>query len=159
MRPNEHRAREPADDRTAIDAVAARLAAALGPDELAADIPLASLGRWRIGGPADLVATPNSVDALARTLAIVTDAGIPAITVGDGSNLLFDDRGLRGVVRVGGGMPWRRHGYCRRLVPQLVVATRDNPTHAHAHTRPVHDSRNAPTAVARTRAHTHTGTD
>ncbi|HEU0066655.1 MAG TPA: UDP-N-acetylmuramate dehydrogenase [Sphingomonas sp.] len=74
----------------------------LAADELAFDVPLAQLGRWRIGGTADLVATPRSADTLAATLAVIAQAGVPHVVVGDGSNLLFDDAGFRGVVvRIG----------------------------------------------------------
>lgn len=97
-----------------LAAVAAELRRALGPDELAADVPLASLSRWRIGGPADLVAMPGSVEALADTLRVVRRAGVPVVVVGHGSNLLFDDAGLRGVViRLGralGGLRFGAHG-------------------------------------------------
>lgn len=80
----------------------ALLRARLREDEVAADVPLATLGRWRIGGPADVVVTPRSTPALALTLQVVTDTGVPYVVIGDGSNLLFDDRGFRGVViRVG----------------------------------------------------------
>lgn len=80
----------------------ALLRADLAPDEVATDVPLSTLGRWRIGGPADIVVTPRSVQALGRALAIVAETGVPHVVIGDGSNLLFDDQGFRGVViRVG----------------------------------------------------------
>lgn len=71
-------------------------------DELAFDMPLTQLGRWRIGGAADIVATPRSVGSLAAILSIIAEFGVPHVVVGDGSNLLYDDDGFRGVVvRVG----------------------------------------------------------
>lgn len=99
---------------TPLAVVEAELRRALGSDELAAGVPLASLSRWRIGGPADLVATPGSAEALADVLRIVRRAGVPVVVVGHGSNLLFDDAGLRGVVvRLGralGGFRFGEHG-------------------------------------------------
>lgn len=92
----------------------ARLRAALGPDEVETDVPLSTMGRWRIGGPADVVVTPGTVRALGETLRALHETGAPSIVIGDGSNLLFDDRGFRGVVvRVGrafGGFEARADG-------------------------------------------------
>lgn len=77
-------------------------AAALPATSLAFDVPLASLGRWRIGGPADVVVTPASVDELRVTLRLIADHALPHVIVGHGTNLLYDDAGFRGVaVRIG----------------------------------------------------------
>ena len=70
----------------------------LRPDEFERDVLLADVGRWRIGGPADLVVTPCSLDALATTLNTVARLELPRVVIGHGSNLLFDDGGVRGVV-------------------------------------------------------------
>ncbi len=60
--------------------------------------PLCEHCTWRIGGPADVWVEPGAVDQLARLRRILADHGGPHIVMGDGSNLLFDDAGLRGVV-------------------------------------------------------------
>ncbi|SEN65578.1 UDP-N-acetylmuramate dehydrogenase [Sphingomonas gellani] len=87
-----------ASTRPAIDA----LRDALPAEALALDLPLATLGRWRIGGPADAVVTPRDVDALRAALMVIARTGVPHVIVGDGSNLLYDDAGFRGVVvRIG----------------------------------------------------------
>jgi UDP-N-acetylmuramate dehydrogenase len=79
----------------------ARLEAAL-PGRVAAGVSLGQLGRWRIGGPADLVVTPESVENVARAIAILGDSGVRWATIGEGSNLLFDSAGYRGVIlRIG----------------------------------------------------------
>lgn len=66
------------------------------------DVSLATLARWRIGGRADAVVTPSTRSALAATLRAIDRTGVPHVVIGDGSNLLFDDAGFRGVVvRVG----------------------------------------------------------
>ena len=86
----------------ALRGALARLRERLRPDEVATNVPLSTLGRWRIGGPADVVATPRDARALAETLRALDETGAPSIVIGDGSNLLFDDQGFRGVVvRVG----------------------------------------------------------
>jgi len=111
--------------------------AAAGPDlaqsDIAFDVPLAGLGRWRIGGIADLVATPSTREALAACLRAVRDTGVPALVIGDGTNLLFDDAGFRGVViRIGrrlGGVEIAPEGLVTagagQWVPTLVRRTID----------------------------------
>jgi UDP-N-acetylmuramate dehydrogenase len=85
-----------------VTAATASLALALPAAIVRRDVPLASLGRWRIGGPADLVIEPRDEEELAGCLVRLHRSGVPYIIVGDGSNLLFDYAGLRGaVVKVG----------------------------------------------------------
>ncbi|AGW13103.1 UDP-N-acetylmuramate dehydrogenase [Megalodesulfovibrio gigas] len=60
--------------------------------------PLADYCTWRMGGPADLLVEPASAAHLARILAWCREHGAPCVVIGEGSNLLFDDAGLRGVV-------------------------------------------------------------
>ncbi|WP_256377305.1 UDP-N-acetylmuramate dehydrogenase [Novosphingobium sp. 9U] len=86
----------------AVRSTADALQTVLPPHALTFDLPLATLGRWRIGGPADVVASPESIEMLREVMAIITRTGVPHVIVGDGSNLLYDDAGFRGVVvRIG----------------------------------------------------------
>jgi UDP-N-acetylmuramate dehydrogenase len=67
-----------------------------------AQAPLTQFSRWRIGGPADYLVDLRSGPAVPDTLAWLNARGIPVIVIGDGSNILFDDAGFRGVVlRIG----------------------------------------------------------
>ena len=68
-----------------------------GMDPLEAE-PLRNHSTWRIGGPADVLVEPSSWEQVALVLQHTHEHGIPAVVIGKGSNLLFDDRGLRGVV-------------------------------------------------------------
>lgn len=63
-----------------------------------ADAPLARRGWWRVGGPADLWAELSTPDQLALALALARDNGLPVSVVGNGSNLLVADAGIRGLV-------------------------------------------------------------
>ena len=59
------------------------------------------LGRFtasRVGGPADLLVTVESVDQLADAATILWDLEIPFIIIGGGSNVLISDSGVRDVV-------------------------------------------------------------
>jgi len=56
--------------------------------------PMARRGFWRIGGPADLFVEVPDASALATIVA----TGLPTTILGNGSNLLVADAGIRGVV-------------------------------------------------------------
>ena len=60
--------------------------------------PLAPLTTWRIGGPAEVLATPTGEEDLARGLAWAAARGVDCRILGNGSNLLVDDAGVPGVV-------------------------------------------------------------
>ena len=53
---------------------------------------------FKIGGPADLLVEPNSIDALSDILKACKAEGIRPRIFGRGSNVLVPDEGLRGVV-------------------------------------------------------------
>jgi UDP-N-acetylmuramate dehydrogenase len=66
--------------------------------EISVEAPLAPLTTWRIGGPAELLAVPADVADLGRALAWAAGRGLPWRVLGNGSNLLVSDRGVRGLV-------------------------------------------------------------
>jgi len=53
---------------------------------------------WRLGGPADLFVQPLGLDDLTETIAFGREKGLPTKLVGNGSNLLVGDKGIRGLV-------------------------------------------------------------
>lgn len=62
------------------------------------DEPMSRHTSFKIGGPADLVAIPSSVDDLRTVLAFCTSESLPWFVMGNGTNLLVRDKGIRGVV-------------------------------------------------------------
>jgi UDP-N-acetylmuramate dehydrogenase len=65
-------------------------------------VPLKECGWWRIGGPADLLVEPGSGEQLQTLLSALKRLDLTHVIIGDGSNILFDDKGFRGVViRIG----------------------------------------------------------
>lgn len=63
---------------------------------------------FRIGGPADLLLIPPSVEALSVAFESATRLGIPITRLGGGTNLLVSDAGVRGlVVRLGRAFDYR----------------------------------------------------
>jgi len=60
--------------------------------------PMSRHTSFRIGGPADLLAQPQSEQELAALLAKAAANAVPVTLVGNGSNLLVRDKGIRGLV-------------------------------------------------------------
>ncbi len=66
--------------------------------DLEAEATLAPLTTWRIGGPAELLATPTDENDLAIAVGWAGEQGVPWRVLGNGSNLLVSDQGVRGLV-------------------------------------------------------------
>ena len=81
-------------DKTAL----AEKLQSLGAEKVFIDEPMSTHTTWKIGGPADVFVTPGSDQELAAILRFVTDEDIPWLIIGNGSNLLVGDKGVRGVV-------------------------------------------------------------
>jgi len=60
--------------------------------------PLARYTTFRIGGPADSFFVPEDEDDLIHALKYCREQGIPWFILGNGSNLLVSDQGIRGMV-------------------------------------------------------------
>ncbi|ANM29452.1 hypothetical protein ABI59_07435 [Acidobacteria bacterium Mor1] len=62
------------------------------------ECPLAPFTTWKIGGPAELLAEPVSPEDLVVALGWAAGRRIPWRVLGNGSNLLIRDQGVRGLV-------------------------------------------------------------
>ncbi len=60
--------------------------------------PMAPHTTFRLGGPADLFVQPVDLEDLARTIQFARAKGLPLKVIGNGSNLLVADAGIRGLV-------------------------------------------------------------
>ena len=60
--------------------------------------PLAAHCTFKIGGPADVFAQPETEEQLCRTIALCREYGVKYYLLGNGSNILFEDAGYHGVV-------------------------------------------------------------
>ncbi len=68
------------------------------PDIMKEALPLSRHSSFKIGGPADLAAFPRTEKELCAILSLAKEQGIRTMIVGNGSNLLFDDAGFRGLI-------------------------------------------------------------
>jgi UDP-N-acetylmuramate dehydrogenase len=66
--------------------------------EIAFDEPMAAHTTFRIGGPADALVAPADREELLRLIAAARAAAIPCFILGGGANVVFGDRGMRGIV-------------------------------------------------------------
>ena len=66
--------------------------------ELLLEEPMAKHTSFRIGGPADVLAQPADEAELAALLKRAGEYAVPVTLVGNGSNLLVRDKGIRGLV-------------------------------------------------------------
>ncbi len=59
---------------------------------------LARHSSWKIGGPADLLIEPETSQQVAEVVRFACQQQLPLVVIGQGTNLLFDDSGVRGIV-------------------------------------------------------------
>jgi UDP-N-acetylmuramate dehydrogenase len=65
---------------------------------VSSDTPLSRYTRFGIGGPADLYAETESVEAFIAATAAARASGLPTMVIGGGTNLIVSDAGFRGIV-------------------------------------------------------------
>ena len=117
---------QPPISSAALSGVADELAG----EQLKRDVPLAPFTTFKIGGPADLLYTADSADALARAVLTARRFEVPYFVLGLGANVLIGDRGVRGLVIrnasehfsfSGDGHLWVETGaVMARLIPEAV---------------------------------------
>ncbi len=66
--------------------------------EVLFDEPLRDHCSWCIGGPAAVLVEPHSTEQAVAAVQFLRAKRVPMLVIGQGTNLLFDDAGLRGVV-------------------------------------------------------------
>ncbi len=66
--------------------------------------PMSLYTTFRIGGPADVVVSPHSIDELKTAVRLAREQSVPYMLLGKGSNLLVSDDGIEGaVIRIAEG--------------------------------------------------------
>ena len=69
-----------------------------GEKNASADEVMSAHTTFRVGGPADYFASPSDADQVAGIIELCRKCEIPYFVLGNGSNLLVGDKGIRGVV-------------------------------------------------------------
>lgn len=74
------------------------LKAVCGEDNCLWDIPMKEYTSMRVGGKADMLIQPDSIDRVQCCIAYLNVNKIPYMVIGNGSNLIFSDEGYHGVI-------------------------------------------------------------
>ena len=91
---------------TPLDRAGAILREACG-SRVRADVSIAPLTTFRLGGPAALYLEPDGPDDLRAVARAVAETQVPVLILGKGSNVLVADTGFPGLVlRLGRGYRW-----------------------------------------------------
>ncbi len=69
-----------------------------GMDGMLKNIPLAPLTTFGMGGPADYFFKLNNIELLPSLIEAAQIAGLPWLVLGCGSNMIFSDKGFRGLI-------------------------------------------------------------
>lgn len=75
-----------------------QLAVYTGAEYICKEEPMSSHTTFRIGGNAEVFAAPGTEEGICGVLKVCRENGIPCHLIGNGSNLLVGDKGVRGVV-------------------------------------------------------------
>ena len=70
------------------------------PGQLLQNEPMAAHTTFRVGGPADLMFFPASEEQVCAALKLAEEHDVPAMVIGNGSNMIVRDGGIRGLVIV-----------------------------------------------------------
>ena len=81
-----------------IDELIRRLNTIAADEQILVNEPMAKHTTMRVGGPADVLFLPDSIEEVAKALAWAGELGVPALLMGNGSNLIVRDGGVRGLV-------------------------------------------------------------
>ncbi|KEH95667.1 UDP-N-acetylmuramate dehydrogenase [Clostridium novyi] len=75
-----------------------KLESILDKEEIKNNILMKNYTSFKVGGPADIFVTPNSYEKVKGVINICKENNIPYFILGNGSNVLVRDGGIRGVV-------------------------------------------------------------
>jgi UDP-N-acetylmuramate dehydrogenase len=67
-------------------------------EEIEIDAPMSEYIYFKVGGPVDILLNPSSEEQVINTIALCKEHCVPYFIIGNGSNLLVRDGGIKGVV-------------------------------------------------------------
>ena len=66
--------------------------------QVSVHVPMKNFTTWRVGGPAELMINPHHIEDIENGVLFAKEYGLPITVIGNGSNLLILDGGIRGLV-------------------------------------------------------------
>jgi len=78
--------------------VSRQLREILADNELLFNEPLSRWTTWKVGGPAEYLVFPSTVEKVALVIKAAKNNDIPIVVLGNGSNVLVKDKGIKGIV-------------------------------------------------------------
>ncbi|WP_244833950.1 UDP-N-acetylmuramate dehydrogenase [Clostridium sp. BJN0001] len=66
--------------------------------QIKVDEPMKDHINFNVGGPADILLVPHNVEQIKKTISVCKKNNIPFYVIGNGSNILVKDGGVRGVI-------------------------------------------------------------
>lgn len=78
--------------------IAELLSKITGSGNIMTDEPMMNHTSFKIGGPADILVTPCDTNSVISIIKTCTESDIPVFVMGNGTNLIVRDKGIRGVV-------------------------------------------------------------
>ena len=67
-------------------------------EDIKLDEPMKKHISFKVGGPADILVKPRTEEQIAKVVRFLKEENIPYVVIGNGSNILVKDGGIRGVV-------------------------------------------------------------
>ncbi|MGV8905489.1 MAG: UDP-N-acetylmuramate dehydrogenase [Acetobacterium sp.] len=75
-----------------------KLSAVMASENIRRNAPMKDYTSFKVGGPVDILLMPHTKQEVAEALSICRDTDFPLYIMGNGSNLLVQDGGVRGIV-------------------------------------------------------------
>jgi UDP-N-acetylmuramate dehydrogenase len=75
-----------------------KLKQAIKPENVLVDEPMKNHTSFKVGGPVDIMVTPDTYEELQKSIKMCIENRVPYYIIGNGSNLLVKDKGIRGAV-------------------------------------------------------------
>lgn len=80
-----------------IELTAKLLKGLISEENVRTNEPMKNHTSFRVGGNADILVMPGDVEQLKRIMALSSEENIPIFIMGNGSNLIVSDKGIRGI--------------------------------------------------------------
>lgn len=81
-----------------LDNCIAKLKSFLPTERILTNAPMSEQTTFKIGGPADCLIFPASMEEIKKIMLVIKEYSVPCTIIGNGSNILVLDKGIRGIV-------------------------------------------------------------